>query len=102
MSEDEELCRRLLAAADLADTEYTQDAARSLRKAADAIDALVKERDALREALSRQADNMAFVLNHATLTDFWYNKLSRELHKDRAALTAALSPSSAAKEIADD
>ena len=37
-------------------------------------------------ALRRQGDNMAFILNHATLTDFWYAKLTRELEMDRSAL----------------
>jgi len=37
-------------------------------------------------ALSRQADNMAFILNHMTIPDQWYEKFSRELEEDRAVL----------------
>lgn len=40
----------------------------------------------LREALDRQCDTMAFVLNKATLPDQWYCKFSNELEQDRAAL----------------
>lgn len=46
--------------------------------------------EALVEALNRQGDNMAFIINHATLPDQWMDKFSRELAEDRAALTAAL------------
>lgn len=42
---------------------------------------------ALREALDRQCDNMAFVVNHATLPDPWLNKFSRELDEDCKALS---------------
>jgi len=40
----------------------------------------------LREALGRQCDNMAFVLNKATLPDQWYCKFSNELQEARKAL----------------
>lgn len=40
----------------------------------------------LRGALERQCDNMAFVLNKATLPDQWYSKFCNELEQDRAAL----------------
>jgi hypothetical protein len=40
---------------------------------------------ALDAALRRQADNMAFVINHATLYA-WADKFSRELEEDRLAL----------------
>ena len=53
--------------------------------AAEAAD-LKEENARLREALRRQADNMAFVLNHATLPDLWYEKFCDELAIDRAAL----------------
>jgi hypothetical protein len=53
--------------------------------AAEAAD--LKEKNArLQEALSRQADNMAFVLNHATLPDLWYENICDELAIVRAAL----------------
>lgn len=41
---------------------------------------------ALREALERQCDNMAFILNRAQTYD-WYEKFCRELAEDRAALS---------------
>lgn len=41
---------------------------------------------ALREALARQCENMAFVLNRASLPDQWYSKFMRELESDKAAL----------------
>ena len=41
--------------------------------------------DKLTEALTRQSDNMAFVLNH-TDTGNLYEKFLRELEQDRAAL----------------
>lgn len=44
------------------------------------------EVEALRAALNRQCDNMAFVLNKATLPDQWYSKFSNELEQDRALL----------------
>ncbi|MEI6644080.1 MAG: hypothetical protein WCL10_18825 [Novosphingobium sp.] len=40
----------------------------------------------LREALTRQADNMAFVLNHFDVFGQWYFKFRTELEEDRAAL----------------
>lgn len=53
--------------------------ASDIRQAADEI-------TRLREALDRQCDTMAFVLNKATLPDQWYCKFSNELEQDRAAL----------------
>ena len=38
-------------------------------------------------ALERQADNMAFVLNNATISAGRYEKLHRELAEDRAILS---------------
>ena len=40
----------------------------------------------LEAALSRQADNMAFVLNNASLPDQWYEKFLNELALDRVAI----------------
>lgn len=42
---------------------------------------------ALRAALERQGDNMAFVLNHMSVPKAYYEKFLRELEEDRAALT---------------
>jgi hypothetical protein len=42
----------------------------------------------LERALERQGDNMAFVINHVTIPDQWYEKFRRELDEDRAALDA--------------
>ena len=47
---------------------------------------VVAENARLREALARQSDNMAFVLNNASLPDQWYAKFTDELAIDRAAL----------------
>lgn len=47
------------------------------------LEALVGE---LGEALSRQGDNMAFVLNRVTLPYQWYEKFTTELEQDRATL----------------
>lgn len=52
------------------------------REARDQADEITR----LREALDRQCDTMAFVLNKATLPDQWYCKFSNELEQDRAAL----------------
>jgi hypothetical protein len=43
---------------------------------------------ALVAALSRQNDNMAFIINHATLPELWADKFVAELKEDRAALAA--------------
>jgi hypothetical protein len=40
----------------------------------------------LRAALTRQGDNMAFVLNRVTLPEQWRDKFERELAEDCAAL----------------
>lgn len=40
----------------------------------------------LAKALERQCENMAFVINHVTLPDSWYEKFQCELDNDRAAL----------------
>jgi len=45
---------------------------------------------ALEAALVRQADNMAFVLNHVTIPDQWQDKFMKELATDRAALAVIL------------
>lgn len=41
------------------------------------------------EALERQCDNMAFVVNHAPIIQPWYDKFSSELEEDRQSLAAA-------------
>jgi hypothetical protein len=41
----------------------------------------------LEAALTRQGDNMAFVLNHMDVKN-WYDKFTTELAEDRAALKA--------------
>jgi hypothetical protein len=41
----------------------------------------------LEAALTRQGDNMAFILNHMEVKN-WYNKFTTELAEDRAALKA--------------
>jgi hypothetical protein len=46
------------------------------------------EIERLRKALSRQCDNMAFVVNHVTLHG-WYDKFKDELEEDRAALSGS-------------
>jgi hypothetical protein len=45
--------------------------------------------DGLVAALTRQADNMALILNHFDVPAQWYDKFTQELADDRAALTAA-------------
>lgn len=40
------------------------------------------------EALNRQCDNMAFVLNKFDVPDHWYYKFKAELEEDRTKLTA--------------
>ena len=55
-------------------------------EAANLIERLSAERERLAKALDRQADNMAFVLNHAPVGK-WYDKFTAELAEDRAALT---------------
>ena len=53
------------------------------------LPALIAERDALREALDRQGDNMAFLLNNVGVPQPWYDKFTAELAEDRAALGAS-------------
>ncbi|CCM77088.1 hypothetical protein [Rhizobium mesoamericanum] len=43
----------------------------------------------LLEALKRQADNMAFVLNHMTMPDSHYERFMEELELVRAAISKA-------------
>lgn len=50
--------------------------------------ALLSDMDKVREASNRQADNMAFILNHAELPKQWYDKFTKELAEDRQALAA--------------
>lgn len=46
----------------------------------------------LLEALDQQCELMAFVLNHVTLPDGWYEKFTAELETSRATLSKALQP----------
>lgn len=59
---------------------------RILHEAADEVDIRGGEIAKLREALNRQGDNMAFVINNVSLPDQWRDKFMRELDEDRAAL----------------
>lgn len=68
---------------------WPQDAAMiafRIWKAESERDALAAEVGALREALSRQGDNMAFVLNNCDIPEVWCAKLNDELTEDRATL----------------
>lgn len=63
------------------------------RAAAYKIDRILLERkeaaytiETLRAALSRQSDNMAFVINHMDLPPQWHLKFTKELDEDRASL----------------
>lgn len=58
---------------------------------------LIKAADALAEAMDRQGDNMAFVINNVSLPEQWRDKFMMELEQDRAQLTAYLQ----ARESAD-
>lgn len=49
---------------------------------------LIKAADALEEAMDRQGDNMAFVINNVSLPEQWRDKFMMELEQDRAQLTA--------------
>lgn len=42
--------------------------------------------ETLRAALDRQCDSMAFILNHMSIPVAYYEKFTRELEEDRAAL----------------
>lgn len=55
-------------------------------------DAAEARADRLAKALGRQADNMAFLLNHAPIVQHWYEKFSTELADDRAALQQETQP----------
>lgn len=63
----------------------------SIQHAKDCADKL-REKDktieALKKALDRQADNMAFILNHVQLSDQWWHKFNNELAEDRTALAS--------------
>ena len=63
------------------------DADEVMHEAAEALTTAQAEIAALREALTRQSDNMAFVLNNFGVSDHWYNRFRNELTLDRAALT---------------
>lgn len=55
--------------------------------AADRLETLRKAAEGMAEALARQSDNMAFVLNHMDVKG-WHGKFTSELAEDRAALAA--------------
>lgn len=58
----------------------------ALTAASAEAEGLRAEVERLREALQRQSDNMAFVLNHFNVPAQWYDKLTSELADDRATL----------------
>lgn len=67
---------------------YHEDMRDAVKKAILAERAsLSSELDRLQEALKRQSDNMAFVINHISMPEHWYEKFQRELEEDRAALS---------------
>lgn len=53
---------------------------------ADRIAEMEQECDRLREALSRQTDNISFLINRCAIQDSMYEKIVRELEEDREAL----------------
>ena len=53
-----------------------------LRLVIDNVPAIIEQR----EALERQSDNMAFILDHVSLPEHLYCKFQAELAEDRAAL----------------
>ena len=69
------------------------DAVTARAEAAEAANATLRAQvERLTGALTRQGDNMAFVVNHFTLPDAYYDKFIRELGEDRAALTEGAAP----------
>jgi hypothetical protein len=56
------------------------------------LDEAEAREDRLREALDRQCDNMAFVLNHHSLPDLWNDKFARELVEDRTTIQPKVKP----------
>lgn len=73
-------------AGDCEETDGWQDAAPTCRQAATQLATLRKQLENAREAFGRQADNMAFVINHMDLPPQWYEKFTKELEEDREAL----------------
>ena len=57
-----------------------------LARAPDATAALDRALERMRDALNRQCDNMAFIVNHVTLPEQWRDKFAVELEQDRRAL----------------
>lgn len=49
------------------------------------LEQVSRERDGLRQALKRQTDNMAFILNRVDLHR-WHDKFEQEMTEDRAFL----------------
>ncbi len=56
------------------------------------LEAATKREEKLREALDRQCDNMAFVLNHFKCPNSWFHKFNNELTEDRQALQTEEKP----------
>jgi hypothetical protein len=75
----------------LEDVDSAEELSRAIAIAAVKIQALYTRpspnAERVREALDRQCDNMAFLLNNAALNVTWYEKFKGELAQDRAALT---------------
>ena len=51
------------------------------------MDRFIEAADAAIRQAEHQCDNIAFVLNHATMPDHWYHKMTDELATARVALT---------------
>lgn len=81
---------------DLADAVASQKAAAYFSHKARVAMGIEEDRapdDGLSEAaraLRRQADNMAFVINHVTLPAQWLEKFMRELEEDRATIESVM------------
>lgn len=63
--------------------EYTHD--RIICEQTNQIEDMSYENEKLRAALTRQCDNMAFLVNHASLYK-WHDKFLSELSEDRKLL----------------
>lgn len=86
----EELLKRLDSYSDLEPGWYAnvgkrtgEQCCEAMREAAALIRQLKADNERMREGFERQTENMAFILNHATLPEQWYEKFRRELEEDR-------------------
>ena len=43
---------------------------------------------AIKKALERQTENMAFIINHVSMPEHWRDKFMRELDEDRSTLSS--------------